>query len=55
MELGQHKFRLKDKEFVFNVCYSMKRPDDLKVVPIIESLDEVQPDIAIEERLGVKT
>lgn len=55
MELGQLKFRLNDEEVVFNVYESMRRLDDLKVVFVIESIDEVQSEVPIEKRLGVKT
>lgn len=48
-------FRLNDEEVIFNVYSSMKRTDDFKVVSGIESMDKVQPQVPIEERLGVKT
>lgn len=55
MKLSQFKFRLSDDEVVFNICQYIKRIDDLKVVSIIESIDEVQLELPIEERLGAET
>lgn len=39
MEKGDPKFRLNNKEVTFNVCRTMKHPIDIKVVSIINSLD----------------
>lgn len=55
MELDQHKFRLNDKEVIFNIFQSMKQLDDWRVVSVIESINEVQLAFPIEEKLDVET
>lgn len=35
IELGQLKFRLNEEEVIFDMCQSMKKPDNSKVVFVI--------------------
>ncbi|KAM3200282.1 hypothetical protein P3L10_032644 [Capsicum annuum] len=45
MDLGEITFKLNDEQVVFNMCVTVQQPDDIRVVSVIDTIDE---DIAIE-------
>lgn len=64
-EKGHLMLRLNDEQVTFNVCKSMKQPDNLRVMSVIDVDDEEADSfhdvddgsnavVPIEERLGVK-
>lgn len=56
MELGHMKFCLNDELIIFNVCRSMRKSDDMRVLSLLETIgDEIDTvPIKIKKRLGVK-
>lgn len=39
MELGKMKFKLNNEKMIFNMCQSMKQPNNIKVVYFIHTID----------------
>lgn len=54
MELGKIKFRLNDKQRIFNVYHSIWQPDDLSVVYMIDTIDDDAVTMPIEEGIRVE-
>lgn len=54
IETGQMKFWLNEKEMIFNVCQSIKKPKDMPMITMIDNIDEDALVVTIEERLGSK-
>ncbi|XP_015161998.1 uncharacterized protein [Solanum tuberosum] len=50
IESGELKFRLNNEEVKFNICRSMKQPQDMNVVSTIDVFDEEESGASIEER-----
>lgn len=45
VESGYLKFRVNDKEVVFNVCNAIKQPNDLHVISAIDVVDEAMKSV----------
>ncbi|XP_049382699.1 uncharacterized protein LOC125847034 [Solanum stenotomum] len=52
---GELKFRLNKDEVKFNICMSMKQPNDMNVVSAIEMVVDEDIRVPIEERMTVET
>ncbi|XP_049392923.1 uncharacterized protein LOC125857353 [Solanum stenotomum] len=55
VERGELKFRINKEEVNFNICRSMKQPQDMNVVSAMEVFDEEKIRPTIEDRLAVET
>lgn len=55
IEKGPLKFRFGKDKVMFNVCQQAKNDNDVRVVLIIETVDDSEPEVPLEIRLGVDT
>uniref|UniRef100_M1DH28 Integrase core domain containing protein n=1 Tax=Solanum tuberosum TaxID=4113 RepID=M1DH28_SOLTU len=55
VERGELKFRLNKEEVNFNICRSMKQPQDMNVLSAMEVFDEEEIGPTIEDKLAVET
>ncbi|XP_049400065.1 uncharacterized protein LOC125864194 [Solanum stenotomum] len=55
VERGELKFRLNKDEVKFNICRSMKQPNDMNVISAIEVVADEDMKVPIEERMAVET
>ncbi|KAK4726836.1 hypothetical protein R3W88_031753 [Solanum pinnatisectum] len=55
VERGELQFRLNKDEVKFNICRSMKQPNDMNVVSAIEVVADEDMMVSIEERMDVET
>ncbi|XP_055830785.1 uncharacterized protein LOC129899797 [Solanum dulcamara] len=53
METDQLKFQLNNEEVILDLCQEMKHQNDLRVISMIDVVDNLKPYMPIEERLGV--
>lgn len=56
MELGHMRFKLNNEQVIFNVCQSMRQSDDMRVMYVIDTINNKvdTTTIPIEERLVLK-
>ncbi|XP_015170077.1 uncharacterized protein [Solanum tuberosum] len=55
VERGELKFKINKDEVKFNICRSMKQPNDMNVVSAIEVVADEEMRVPIEERMAVET